>query len=386
VYRGTTVTLTLAQVRDSYNIPDWHPDGHPAMPEIVNHGRRPAVISCGYCHLPNGQGRPENSSIAGLPAAYIVQQMADFKNGLRKSSESRLGPQNLMVNIGKAATDAEVQAAAEYFSKLKLKPWIRVVETATVPKTRIAGGMFIAIEDGGTEPIGNRIIEVPENLERTELRDDASGFIAYAPMGSIKRGEALVTSGGGKTTACAICHGADLKGMGPVPSIAGPISQSNGTPDLGHATRRTHWTVVGLDEAGGEEPHGGRPGIDHRVPGFTETMTVNWKLCLGASLVALMGTLSAAKGQQQPSCIDYSKDPAGCQPSTFDTPIGRLPTVRVNRMGDVDPFSSEEGRTGRLQRAGEIASPVSKLRTPSLGRDHSFGQGPGDWKVERWRS
>jgi hypothetical protein len=51
---GSSVTLTLAQVRDSYNIPDWHPDGHPAMPEIVGHGRRPAVISCGYCHLPNG--------------------------------------------------------------------------------------------------------------------------------------------------------------------------------------------------------------------------------------------------------------------------------------------------------------------------------------------
>jgi cytochrome c553 len=83
---GTTVTLTQAQVRDTYNIPDWHPDGHPAMPEIVSHGRRPAVISCGYCHLPNGQGRPENSSVAGLPAAYIIQQMADFKNGLRKSS------------------------------------------------------------------------------------------------------------------------------------------------------------------------------------------------------------------------------------------------------------------------------------------------------------
>ena len=71
-------------------------------------------------------------------------------------------------------------------------------------------------------------------------------------------------------------------------------------------------------------------------------MTANWKLCLGASFFALMATLSAVKGQQQPSCIDYSKDPAGCQPSTFDTPIGRLPTVRVNRMGDVDPFSSEE--------------------------------------------
>ena len=162
---GTTVALTLTQVRDGYNIPDWHPSDHPMMPEIVVHGRRPDVRACGYCHLPNGQGRPENSSVSGLPAAYIAQQMADFKNGSRKSSESRLGPQSLMITIAKAATDAEVKSAAEYFSSIKLKPWIRVVETNNVPKTRIAGGMLIALEDGGMEPIGNRVIEVPENLE-----------------------------------------------------------------------------------------------------------------------------------------------------------------------------------------------------------------------------
>ena len=218
---NSSVTLTLQQVRDAYNVPDWHPDGHPVMPEIVKNGRRPTVFGCGYCHLPNGQGRPENSSMAGLPAEYIVQQMADFKNGLRKSSESRLGPQNLMVNIGKAATGDEVKAAAEYFSKLKPKPWIRVIETANVPKTRIAGGMFIALEGTETEPIGNRIIEVPENLEHVELRDDGTGFIAYALVGSIKKGQLLVTSGGGRTTACAVCHGSDMRGIGPVPSIAG---------------------------------------------------------------------------------------------------------------------------------------------------------------------
>src|SRR5262252_8619690 len=41
-------------------------------------------------------------------------------------------------------------------------------------------------------------------------------------------------------------------------------------------------------------------------------------------------------------CVDYSKDPAGCQPSTFDTPLGQMPSVRVNRQGNIDPFSSEE--------------------------------------------
>src|SRR5439155_14104705 len=120
---GSSVSLTMAQTRDLFNVPDWHPDNHPPAPDIVLHGRRPDVRACGYCHLPNGQGRPENSSLAGLPASYIAQQMADFKNGLRKSSEPRMGPPGLMVSIAKAATDAEVKAAADYFSGIKLKPW-----------------------------------------------------------------------------------------------------------------------------------------------------------------------------------------------------------------------------------------------------------------------
>ena len=119
-------------------------------------------------------------------------------------------------------TDEEIKAAAAYFGAMPWTPWIKVVETATVPKTRIAGGMFVKLEGRDTEPIGDRIIEVPDDGERTEtLRDPRSGFIAYVPVGSIKKGEALVTAGGGKTTRCAVCHGADLKGLGPVPGIAG---------------------------------------------------------------------------------------------------------------------------------------------------------------------
>jgi len=49
-----------------------------------------------------------------------------------------------------------------------------------------------------------------------------------------------------------------------------------------------------------------------------------------------------AAGSAAAQCVDYSKDPAGCQPSTFDTPIGQMPSVRVNREGKLDPTSSEE--------------------------------------------
>ncbi len=219
---GSAAAFTRAQIGDLYHAPDWHPAGHPAMPGVVAHGRKPEVYACGYCHLPNGQGRPENSSLAGLPADYIVEQMADFKRSLRKSSEPRHKPTATMIAYETKASDEEIQAAAAYFSGLKAKRWIRVVETKTVPKTHVAGWMLVASEGSEMEPIGNRIIETPENLEQTELRNDASGFIAYVPMGSIRKGKSLVTTGGaGKTIPCAACHGADLRGMGNVPSIAG---------------------------------------------------------------------------------------------------------------------------------------------------------------------
>jgi cytochrome c553 len=239
-------SFTLTQIRDLFNAPDWHPDGHPPMPDIVAHGSKPGVFACGYCHLPNGLGRPENSSLAGLPAAYIVQQVADFKSGARTSSEARSLPVNLMVSVAKAVSDADAKAAAEYFSALERKPWIRVVETDTVPKTKVAGWMLVASEPGSKELIGERIIEMPEDLERTELRDAASGFVAYVPQGSISRGEALVTSGSGKTTPCGLCHGADLKGLGPVPGLAGrsPSYIVRQLYDMQHGVRAGAWTAL----------------------------------------------------------------------------------------------------------------------------------------------
>jgi cytochrome c553 len=246
---GSDVALTAPQIRDLFNPPDWYPNDHPAMPETVAHGRRPDVRACGYCHLPNGQGRPENAGVAGLPAGYIIQQMADYKNGLRKSSEPRMGPPAAMLVIGKNANDAEVKQAAEYFASLKFRPWIKVMETKMVPKTRAAGGMMVEIEGSGAgmEPIGQRVIETPENLERTELRDSKSSFLAYVPMGSIKKGEGLVTTGGsGKTIKCAICHGADLKGIGNVPPLAGrsPSYIARQIYDIQVGNRNGPWTQL----------------------------------------------------------------------------------------------------------------------------------------------
>lgn len=243
---GSALSLTPAQTRDANNVADWHADGHPAMPDSVSHGRKPALRACGFCHLPNGQGRPENASLAGLPAAYIVQQVIDFKTGLRKSAEPRMGPPAAMIVDAKAADDAELRSAAEYFAAVPYKKWIRVVEAAQVPTTRVAASMFQPFGDG-KEPIGRRIVEIPEDLARTELRDDASGFVAYVPVGSIARGKTLVMSGGaGKTIACGTCHGADLAGLGPVPPLAGrsPSYTVRQLYDLQVSARQGLWSPL----------------------------------------------------------------------------------------------------------------------------------------------
>ena len=222
---GSTLSFTAAQVRDTYGPADWFPGDHPAMPEIVAHGSRDRqIIACSLCHYPNGKGRAENAGISGLPPSYFIQTMLDFKNDNRKSADTRKANTNRMIAFAKAMTDDEIKATATYFGSIKWTPWIKVVEADTVPKTRIAAGLFLALEgaEAGKEPIGARIIEVPENTEQTEtLRNPRSGFIAYVPPGSVKKGEALAMTGGGKTTQCAVCHGANLEGLGPVPGLAG---------------------------------------------------------------------------------------------------------------------------------------------------------------------
>ena len=245
---GSSGAFTIAQIRDAFGPADWYPGDHPPMPDIVAHGRRPDVRACSLCHYPNGKGRPENAGVSGLPVSYFMQTMADFKSGARKSADARKGNTNVMIAIASGMTAEETKAAAEYFAAIKWTPWIKVVEANMVPKTRIAGGMFLRIEGTDTEPIGERIIETPEDVEGTEvLRDARSGFIAYVPAGSLKKGEALVTTGGaGKTMQCSACHGADLRGLGPVPGIAGrsPSYMVRQLYDMQQGVRKGEWSEL----------------------------------------------------------------------------------------------------------------------------------------------
>jgi cytochrome c553 len=232
---GSTREYTYAEIEDSFKPADWHPTDHPPMPDPVGQGRTPDVRACSWCHLPNGLGHPQSASLAGLQASYLAAQISDFSNGNRKPAVGN----TIMAIISKAMTAAEVKAASSYYAALKLKPWIKVVEARTAPKTQIIeGNLRLLAMPAANEPLGRRIVEVPQDRERTRFYDSHAGFVAYVPVGSIKKGENLVTTGGativggkivaGKTVACTTCHGVDLRGMlvapggtTPVPALAG---------------------------------------------------------------------------------------------------------------------------------------------------------------------
>jgi len=218
---GSTVSYTASQIHDRFNSPVWHPEDQPPLPEVVAHGRKPDVFACAWCHRSAALGGPDNANLAGLPASYIVQQMADFRSGARTTSVPKRNIQG-MIAVAKGATDEEVRIAADYLSALKPTPVIRVVESETAPKTRVVD-WHLAVESGaGTEPLARRIIEVPEDTEQYDNRDSRARFIAYVPPGSMQRGQQIAaTGGGGKTQQCAACHGPGLKGLGPVPRLAG---------------------------------------------------------------------------------------------------------------------------------------------------------------------
>jgi cytochrome c553 len=163
---------------------------------------------------------------------YILRQLSDFRSGKRHSADPRKPNTNTMIELAKALTDDELKQAAEYFSSLTFTSWVRVVETDLVPKSRIVGNLFLPVEQQKSEPIGARIVEMPEDEEQTETyRNPHVGFVAYVPPGSLDKGRDLVTTGGarmigtefipGKNTPCITCHREDLMGAVDSPPIVG---------------------------------------------------------------------------------------------------------------------------------------------------------------------
>lgn len=215
------IRLTRTQIiAMSIGAPDWHPDEHPPMPGIVGRTRAPDVYACTFCHLPSGAGRPENASIAGLSAGYIRSQLTAFREGRRAGTAPTRLPITLMTLIASKLTNEEIDEATAYFASLPFRSYIDVVEATDVPRVSMAGWAVLKTGAPGTEPLGERIVEVPVDTERFERRDSRTTYVAYVPVGSLERGAALVNTGAGRTLPCASCHGPALEGLADVPRIA----------------------------------------------------------------------------------------------------------------------------------------------------------------------
>ncbi|WP_460415692.1 c-type cytochrome [Pseudomonas sp. microsymbiont 2] len=70
------------------------------------------IPGCVQCHGPGGSGVGEHfPPLAGQPAGYLVAQLNAWRDGSRSND-----PNQLMLDVAKAMTDAEVKAVAEYFA------------------------------------------------------------------------------------------------------------------------------------------------------------------------------------------------------------------------------------------------------------------------------
>lgn len=78
----------------------------------------------------------------GLPVAYFLRQIEDFRAGRRHSSDPR-------------------------------KPNLpTMIDLAMAPPTRMHGNLFVKTSDDLTEPLTDRIVEVPTDFERQRQSDD----------------------------------------------------------------------------------------------------------------------------------------------------------------------------------------------------------------------
>jgi cytochrome c553 len=202
---------------------DWYPASHPPMPAIVAHGVKDGPDACAECHLVNGQGFIGVPNLSGLPAAYIEEQVREFRSGRRQSAVKNRPNTALMVWEAAHVSDEDVAAAAKYYSSLlPVKGWYRVIETDQVPAT--TGdyyGWVDPVAGGGTEPLGHRIVELPLDWVRYLVGDATATMAVYVPKGSLARGAKLAVRPAANGQSCVVCHGADGRGTAVAPPLAG---------------------------------------------------------------------------------------------------------------------------------------------------------------------
>ena len=218
---GSKLRFSKAQVSDENTAVDWFPESHPPAPQVVAHNPGKGPTPCAACHFYSGVGAPGAADLAGLPADYIIAQVTAFKTGERRSANTGQPSTGEMIKVAVAVADSALRQAAVYYASLPHKQVVRVVETATVPKTTPDQyGWFNPAP--GREAIGNRVVELAADLPAMFMGNDRIAVTDYVPLGAIARGAALVMSGGGGARqACAMCHGGSLQGTSMAPPLAG---------------------------------------------------------------------------------------------------------------------------------------------------------------------
>lgn len=206
---GSTVTLRERDLHTAERAVDWFPDPVNPVPAFIRESNQPGNYACGFCHLPHGDGRPENASLAGLSADYIIDQTEAFRAGVRTAASPGWFPSVAMRTTIQHASKDDIAEAARWFSRQAFTSRVKVVESATVPPTAPLG-YILAAQTGPREPIAGRIIEVPDDPEAFEKRDPRASFTAWVPPGSIARGRAAAVELG-----CIECHAEQLNGWGP---------------------------------------------------------------------------------------------------------------------------------------------------------------------------
>lgn len=182
---------------------------------------RGAVIGSAGRH--DGQGRSENATIAGLPEQYIRRQVTEIRSGARAPA-AEFGAAVRMKEVVMATTDEEIAAAAKYFAGIRPRRQYTVVEATVVPRSYQAGGLYARRPGDETEPLGDRMMEISDNIEHHEMRDPNETFTVYVRPGTLEKGRKLaITARADSPTRCAICRGTELRG-GTGGTIGPPIA------------------------------------------------------------------------------------------------------------------------------------------------------------------
>jgi cytochrome c553 len=192
--------------------------GLPRMPEVVAKGK---PLPCMQCHLANGGSHPESAAISGLSVNYIIDQVHAFRDGERV--DVRTGR---MIQVAKIISEKDLKEAAEYYAAIgpDRQKWVKTVVGDQVPKGPASfggGGFRYHAPEGGMEPLpAGMVIETADNDDLVRARDQIDGgFVQYVHAEDMALGEKVAAAG-----ACGTCHGAEYKGVGDVPRLAGQHS------------------------------------------------------------------------------------------------------------------------------------------------------------------